>query len=111
MPIRGRVVKRVFEKSPKGDVYKGLLRKVRWGKTYEYKLIKRSHWIDEETLEKIAQEVSKNRVITPTYLAEKFDIKVSTARKLLRSLVEKGVLKEIKDVSDNQLRIYVNASK
>jgi len=111
MPIRGRVVKRVFEKSPKGDVYKGLLRKVRWGKTYEYKLIKRSHWIDEETLDKIAQELSKNRVITPTYLAEKFNIKVSTARKLLRKLTEKGVLKEVEGVSDNQLRIYVNASK
>jgi len=111
MPVRGRVVKRVFEKTPKGDVYKGLLRKVRWGRTYEYKLIKRAHWIDEDTLDKIIQEITKNRVLTPTYLAEKFDIKVSTARKLLRMLTEKGLLREMEEISDNQLRIYVNASK
>ena len=110
MPIRGRVVRRVFEKAPKGDVYQGLVRKVRWGRTYEYKLIKRAHWVDPETLDKIVNDLPKVKVITPTYLANRYNIKVSTAKRILRKLEEAGVVKLIKDVSDSQFKAYAYVS-
>ena len=106
MPTRGRVVKRVFEKAPKGDVYQGLVRKVRWGRTYEYKLIKRAHFVEPDILDKIYQEITKTRIITPTYLANKYNIKVSTARKILEKLREKNIVKLISDISDNKFKVY-----
>ena len=106
MPVRGRVVRRVFEKAPKGDVYQGLVRKVRWGRTYEYKLIKRAHWVEPDVLDKIMNEIIKVRVITPTYLANKFNVKVSTARKILESLRKEKIVELDKDVSTNKFKIY-----
>jgi ribosomal protein S25 len=106
MPMRGRVVKRVFEKAPKGDVYQGLVRKVRWGRTYEYKLIKRAHWVEPEVLDKILDELTKVKVVTPTYLANKFNIKVSTSRRLLEALRGEGILELERDISDNKFKVY-----
>ncbi len=109
MPIRGKVVRRVFEKSPKGDVYQGLVRKVRWGRTYEYKLILRAAWPDPDTLRRILDEINRSRVVTPNYLAQKYNIKVSTAKRLLEALRQKGILKLEEDASDASLKIYVRA--
>lgn len=106
MPVRGRVVRRVFEKAPKGDVYQGLVRKVRWGRTYEYKLIKRAHWVEPDVLDKIMSEITKVKVITPTYLANKFNVKVSTARKILEALRKEKIVELDKDVSTNKFKIY-----
>ncbi|MGQ4891386.1 MAG: hypothetical protein ACP6IP_02755 [Candidatus Njordarchaeia archaeon] len=106
MPIRGRVVRRVFEKAPKGDVYQGLVRKVRWGRTYEYKLIKRAHWVEPDVLDKIMNEITKVKIVTPTYLANKFNVKVSTARRILEALRKEKIVELERDVSTNKFKIY-----
>jgi len=109
MPIRGKIVRRVFEKSPKGDIYQGLVRKVRWGRTYEYKLILRATWPEPDTLQRILEEVLRSKVITPNYLAQKYNIKVSTAKRLLEALREKGLIKLLEDASDASLKVYTRA--
>lgn len=109
MPIRGKVVRRVFEKAPKGDVYQGLVRKVRWGRTYEYKLILRAKWPEPDVLQRILDEIMRSRAITPNYIAQKYNIKVSTAKKLLESLREKGIVKLSESASDASLKVYVKA--
>ena len=106
MPIRGKVVRRVFEKSPKGDFYQGLVRKVRWGRTYEYKLILRAPWPEQDVLQKIIEEALRSKVITPNYIALKYNIKVSTAKRILEALRQKGYLKLLEDASDASLRLY-----
>ncbi|MHA1617131.1 MAG: hypothetical protein ACTSX9_07495 [Candidatus Njordarchaeales archaeon] len=106
MPMRGKIVRRVFEKSPKGDIWEGLVRKVLWGRTREYKLILRAHWPEPELLKKIFEDVLRSRVVTPNYLAQKYNIKVSTAKRLLEALREAGYLELIQDSSDATLKIY-----
>ncbi len=109
MPIRGKVVRRVFEKAPKGDVYQGLVRKVRWGRTYEYKLILRAAWPEPDVLQRMLNEIMKSKIITPNYLAQKYNVKVSTAKRILEALREKGIIKLDEDASDASLKIYVRA--
>ena len=109
MPIRGKVVRRVFEKAPKGDVYQGLVRKVRWGRTYEYKLILRVAWPEPDVLQRMLNEIMKSKIITPNYLAQKYNVKVSTAKRILEALREKGIIKLDEDASDASLKIYVRA--
>ena len=109
MPIRGKVVRRVFEKAPKGDVYQGLVRKVRWGRTYEYKLILRAAWPEPDVLQRMLNEIMKSKIITPNYLAQKYNVKVSTAKRILEALREKGIIKLDEEASDASLKIYVRA--
>jgi len=109
MPIRGKVVRRVFEKAPKGDVYQGLVRKVRWGRTYEYKLILRAAWPEPDVLQRMLDEIMKSKIITPNYLAQKYNVKVSTAKRILEALREKGIIKLDEEASDASLKIYVRA--
>ncbi|MGQ4893541.1 MAG: winged helix-turn-helix transcriptional regulator [Candidatus Njordarchaeia archaeon] len=106
MPIRGKVVRRVFEKSPKSDVWEGLVRKVRWGRAFEYKLILRAHWPEPDDLKRIVEEILRSSVITPTHIAQKYNIKVSTAKKILKRLAELGYLEPLSDVSDSAFRAY-----
>ena len=105
MPIRGKVVRRIFEKAPKGDYYQGLVRKVRWGKTYEYKLIVRAPYPDNETLQKMLKEIFSSKAITANYLATKYNVKVSTVKRLLEELRKNGYLELLKS-SDSSVKIY-----
>ncbi|MHA1589420.1 MAG: winged helix-turn-helix transcriptional regulator [Candidatus Njordarchaeales archaeon] len=111
MPMRGRIVRRVFEKSPKGDIWEGLVRKVLWGRTREYKLILRAHWPDSDSLKKIIEDIMRSRVITPNYIAQRYNIKVSTAKRLLEELRKAGYVKLIEDSSDASLKIYTPIKK
>ena len=48
--------------------------------------------VTEETLKNIANEVTKWNCITPYEVATKFNLKISTARKVLRLLSSQGVI-------------------
>ena len=50
---------------------------------------------DEETLKKIDDELKRAKGITPAYLANKYGIRVSTAKKILREAEANNVFKRI----------------
>ncbi|MCR8433429.1 MAG: FeoC-like transcriptional regulator [Crenarchaeota archaeon] len=95
MPIYGKVVRKVLKKASTGDWLEGLVRKVRFGKAKEWKLIVRTTFMDEKTLESMVDFIEKTRVVSPNNLAERFKVKVSTCRKFLEELTRLGFLRRL----------------
>ena len=59
---------------------------------------------DEETKKKIDAEIRRAKGITPAYLADKFNIRVSTAKKILREAEENKIIKQV--VSSRRTTVY-----
>ena len=95
MPIYGKVVRKVLKKASTGDWLEGLVRKVRFGRTREWKLIVRTRFIDEKTMTEMINYIFRNKVVSPNHLAERFKVKVSTCRKFLEELVKLGYLRRL----------------
>lgn len=49
--------------------------------------------LPQELVDNVEREARKSKYMTPYLVAEKFEVKISTAKKILRNLAEKGVLK------------------
>ncbi|MBS7287231.1 MAG: 40S ribosomal protein S25 [Candidatus Freyarchaeota archaeon] len=64
----------------------------------------RSILVDEETLEAMEKEIPKMRVITPSEISDKYKIRVSVAKSILKRLEEKGAIKLVS--SDKRLKIW-----
>jgi len=60
-------------------------------------------------LQRMLDEIMKSKIITPNYLAQKYNVKVSTAKRILEALREKGIIKLDEEASDASLKIYVRA--
>lgn len=88
-----------------GGVWRGVIRKVSFGATREYELIKRAHFPTEEQIENIVGKAKHANVITPTEISASFDLKVSTAKKILEVMKKEGLL-EYTDFSDSNFRAY-----
>ena len=63
---------------------------------------------DEETKKKIDAEIRRAKGITPAYLADKFNIRVSTAKKILREAEENKIVKQV--VSSRRTTVYSSTS-
>ncbi len=59
---------------------------------------------DEDTKKKIDAEIKRARGITPAYLADKFNIRVSTAKKFLREAEENKIVEQV--VSSRRTKVY-----
>lgn len=59
---------------------------------------------DEETKKKIDAEIRRAKGITPAYLSDKFNIRVSTAKKFLREAEENKIIKLI--VASRRTKVY-----
>jgi len=110
MPIYGRVVKKVLKKAGGGDWLEGIIRKVRFGRAKEWKLIVRTTFLDKKTANSILNYIFKNRVVTPNILAEHFKVKVSTCKKFLEGLVKLGFLRRL-EASGPGAYMYETISK
>lgn len=64
----------------------------------------RSILVDEATLEAMEKEIPKMRVITPSEISDKYKIRVSVAKSILKRLEEKGAIKLVS--SDKRLKIW-----
>ena len=82
---------------------KTVKKKKRWGKVYEYQPNIRDIVLTEDQLKEIEAELKKSNVYTPQSLANKFNIKVSLAKKILNKQVEAGKFKEIASTSKSQV--------
>ena len=49
--------------------------------------------LPENLVNKIANDVKKSKYVTPFTLSEKYEIKISTAKKILKILEMRGILK------------------
>ncbi|BAJ51502.1 small subunit ribosomal protein S25e [Candidatus Caldarchaeum subterraneum] len=56
------------------------------------------------SLEEVREYVKGVKVLTPASIAERFKVRLSVAKALLRDLVSKGLVKEV--VGSNRLRVY-----
>jgi len=59
---------------------------------------------DEETKKKIDAEIRRAKGITPAYLSDKFNIRVSTAKKILREAEENKIIELI--VASRRTKVY-----
>ena len=59
---------------------------------------------DEDTKKKIDAEVKRAKGITPAYLADKYNIRVSTAKKILREAEENKIVEQI--ISSRRTKVY-----
>ncbi|MDW8083626.1 MAG: eS25 family ribosomal protein [Candidatus Caldarchaeum sp.] len=60
--------------------------------------------ITAPSIDELRDYVKSVKVLTPSSLAERFKVRVSVAKSLLRELVAKGIVKEV--VGINRIRVY-----
>ena len=64
---------------------------------------------DQATYDKLAKEVPTYKLITPSIVSERMKVRGSLARKALRELLAKGLIKQV--VSHNAQSIYTRLIK
>ena len=83
----------------------GKVRKKRkWGKIFEYTSHTRQLLLDSENRATIEDDILKMRVVTPSAVASKYDIRVSTAKRLLEKLHQRAQLRLVVDT--RRLKVY-----
>ncbi|MHA1200222.1 MAG: 30S ribosomal protein S25 [Candidatus Heimdallarchaeaceae archaeon] len=78
-----------------GRERKVIRKKKKFGLVVEFTPTIRELNPDEETKKKIDDELKRAKGITPAYLAHKYNIRVSTAKKILREAEANNVIKMI----------------
>ena len=74
---------------------KVIRKKKKFGLVFEFTPVIRDLTPDEETRKKIDGELSRAKGVTPAYLADKFNIRVSVAKKILREAETNNIIKLI----------------
>lgn len=70
-------------------------KKKKFGLVFEFTPIIRDLTPDEDTKKKIEGEISRAKGITPAYLADKYNIRVSAAKAILKEAETNNVVKRI----------------
>ena len=65
-------------------------RKGKWGRVKEFESIERALIIDDAAKEKMIKEIPKLRVITPTSVCQKYQVRMFVAKKIIDELVSTG---------------------
>ncbi len=65
----------------------------------------RSILVDENLLKTMEKEIPKMKVITPSEVSDKYGIRVSVAKSILKNLEAKGIIKRV--ISDKRLKVWV----
>ena len=84
-------------------------KKKKFGLVVEFVPVTRDLFPDEDTKKKIDEELTKAKGLTPAYLADKFNIRVSTAKKILREAEENKIIERI--ISSRRTVVYSTVSK
>ncbi|MFX1278114.1 MAG: hypothetical protein ACFFA3_01770 [Promethearchaeota archaeon] len=80
----------------------------KYGRTKQINVVERDAYIPKGIEKEIRESISKKKTILATDIALKFDIRISTAKILLKQYEEEGLIKLL-DPS-LKLKIYVPAS-
>ena len=79
----------------------------KYGRVKQVNITKRDVFIPVSLEKQIKEDIVKLKTITPTTLSMKYDIRVSTAKKLLEKYKEEGLI--ILKKSSPKLKIYIPA--
>lgn len=79
-------------------------KKRKWGKIFEYSSHSRQLLMDSENREAAEKDILSMRVVTPAVIASKYDVRVSTAKRLLDALHRRGKLRLV--VDSGRLKAY-----
>ena len=79
-------------------------KKKKFGLVVEFIPVTRDLVPDDETKKKIDDEIKRAKGITPSYLADKYNIRVSTAKKMLQEAETNNIVKRI--ISSRRTKVY-----
>ena len=97
-------------KAPKKkDGAGGKAKKKKWSKGKTRDKLNNLVLFDQGTYDKMMKEVPTYKLITPSIVSERMKVRGSLARKALRELLEKGLIKEV--VNHNAQHIYTRLIK
>ncbi|GMH36512.1 hypothetical protein BSKO_04380 [Bryopsis sp. KO-2023] len=83
-------------------------KKKKWSKGKQKEKVNNAVSFDKATYDKMMNDVPTYRMITPSVLSDRLRINGSLARKAIRELVEKGIIREVAKHSKQQ--IYTRAT-
>lgn len=96
------------EKEEKLSVVKKTIKLGRkYGRVKQVDITKRDVFIPASLEKQIKEEIMKLKTITPTTISMKYEIRVSTAKKLLERYKEEGLL--VLKKSTPKLKVYIPA--
>ncbi|MHA1368418.1 MAG: hypothetical protein ACTSRA_01720 [Promethearchaeota archaeon] len=78
-----------------------------FGRVRTINIIKRDLFIPKDIRENMEKAIGKMRYITPSEIALKFGIKVSTAKEFLKEMEKKHVIKKYDKIKNPKLWVYV----
>ena len=79
----------------------------KWSKTKAKEKVNNAVLFDQDLYKKVLAEAPKQRLITPANLSEKFKLNGSLARKAIKHLYEKGLIRRI--AHHHSTQIYTRA--
>ena len=88
---------------------KVIRKKKKFGLVFEFIPVIRDLAPDEDTKKKIDGELTRAKGVTPAYLADKYNIRVSAAKKILREAEAKNIVKCIS--KSKRTSVYSAASE
>ncbi|MHA1461924.1 MAG: eS25 family ribosomal protein [Candidatus Heimdallarchaeota archaeon] len=65
-------------------------RKGKWGRTKEFESIERALIIDDALRDKMMKEIPKQRVITPTSVCQRYQVRMHVANRIIKELISSG---------------------
>jgi ribosomal protein S25 len=100
----------VSEKEEKQIVRKATLNlRRKYGRTKQINIVERDAFIPKDLEKEIKESILKRKTILATDIALRYDIRVSTAKLLLKQYAEEGLIKLLDPAL--KLKIYVPSSK
>ena len=87
----------------------GKAKKKKWSKGKTHDKLNNLVLFDQATYDKLLKEVPTYKLITPSIVSERMKVRGSLARKALRELLEKGLIKQV--VAHNAQHIYTRLIK
>jgi len=90
-------------KATSGGGGKGKAKK-KWSKTKTREKLANLVVFDKATYDKLLKEIPPSKVITPSIISERLKVNGSLARKALKDLISKNLVKEV--ISNNHQQIY-----
>lgn len=93
------------EKEDKLNVVKKTIKLGRkYGRVKQINITKRDVFLPASIEEQIKEEIKGLKVITPTSISMKYDIRVSTAKKLLQKYCDEGLI--VLKMSSPKMKVY-----
>ena len=65
-------------------------RKGKWGRVKEFESIERALIIDDDQKQKMLKEVPKQKVITPTAICQRYQVRMFIAKEIIQELESSG---------------------